>query len=60
MKFFGLLSFLQLCHGMYFKLEAGGEKCLKEEVHKDILVTGNYSKNWKSFKNEYFGAILDI
>jgi len=27
---------------MFFKLEAGKEKCLKEEVHKDILVTGNY------------------
>merc|ERR1712014_177996 len=43
MKFLGLLPFLHLCHGMYFKLEAGGEKCLKEEVHKDILVTGNYN-----------------
>lgn len=27
---------------MFFKLEAGSEKCLKEEVHKDVLVTGNY------------------
>jgi len=43
MKFIGLLPFIQLCHGMYFKLEANKEKCLKEEVHKDILVTGNYN-----------------
>lgn len=43
MKFIGILPFLSLCQGMYFKLEAGSEKCLKEEVHKDILVTGNYN-----------------
>lgn len=39
----GLLPLFGLSHGMYFKLEAGSEKCLKEEVHKDVLVTGNYN-----------------
>ena len=27
---------------MFFKLKPNAEKCLKEEVHKDILVKGNY------------------
>merc|ERR1711976_894961 len=45
MKLLGMkliLPFLSISQAMYFKLEAGSEKCLKEEVHKDILVTGNY------------------
>merc|ERR1712019_73474 len=42
MKLLGILPFLSISQAMYFKLEAGSEKCLKEEVHKDILVTGNY------------------
>lgn len=28
---------------MYFKLPSNAVKCLKEEVHKDVLVTGQYS-----------------
>jgi len=39
----GLLPLFGFSNGMYFKLEAGSEKCLKEEVHKDVLVTGNYN-----------------
>jgi len=33
---------LTAVNGMFFKLKPNAEKCLKEEVHKDILVKGNY------------------
>jgi len=29
-------------YGMYFKLPVNGEKCLKEEIHANKLVTGEY------------------
>lgn len=28
---------------MFFKLPSNKVKCLKEEIHKDVLVTGSYS-----------------
>lgn len=27
---------------LMFQLQPGGQKCLREEVHKDVLVTGDY------------------
>jgi len=29
-------------HGMYFNLPYNTEKCLREEIHKDVLVKGEY------------------
>lgn len=30
------------CQALYFKLPVNTEKCLKEEIHKDVLVKGEY------------------
>ena len=37
------LAFL-VCNidGLMFHLPGNGKKCLKEEIHKDVLVTGEY------------------
>ena len=41
-----LLLILSICvvniQCLMFKLGANQRKCLKEEIHKDILVTGDY------------------
>ena len=37
-----LSSLLALVNSLAFILPAGSKKCLKEEVHKDVLVTGEY------------------
>lgn len=37
-----LLSYLALISALSFTLPPGQEKCLREEVHKDVLVTGEY------------------
>lgn len=29
-------------HGLMFELQPNGRKCLREEVQKDVLVTGDY------------------
>ena len=29
-------------HGLMFQIGANQRKCLKEEIHKDVLVTGDY------------------
>ena len=31
-----------LVNGLSFVLEAGVKRCIKEEVHKDVLVVGEY------------------
>ncbi|XP_066923150.1 transmembrane emp24 domain-containing protein 10-like [Clytia hemisphaerica] len=36
------LSLVFHANGLSFTLSAGNKKCLREEVHKDILVTGEY------------------
>ena len=39
------VSFLTLaggCLAISFRLEPGLRKCIKEEVHKDVLVVGEY------------------
>ncbi|ESO12569.1 hypothetical protein HELRODRAFT_143881, partial [Helobdella robusta] len=38
-----LLHFLSEISSIQFNLPAGQKKCLKEEIHKDVLVTGEYS-----------------
>lgn len=35
-------SILGLSHGLMFHLEPNSRKCLKEEIHKGVLVTGEY------------------
>lgn len=30
------------CQGISFTLEAGSQKCLREEIHKDMVVTGEF------------------
>ena len=35
-------SFISLANSLSFVLTPGQAKCLKEEVHKDVLVTGEY------------------
>jgi len=37
-----LLSYLAVVSSLSFNLPPGQEKCLREEVHKDVLVTGEY------------------
>ena len=37
-----LLNYLSLVSTLSFTLPPGQEKCLREEVHKDVLVTGEY------------------
>lgn len=37
-----LLSYLAVVSSLSFNLSPGQEKCLREEVHKDVLVTGEY------------------
>ena len=40
-----LVFFISLfikAHSLSFTLSAGSKKCLREEVHKDVLVTGEY------------------
>lgn len=37
-----LSSYLALVSALSFTLPPGQEKCLREEVHKDVLVTGEY------------------
>ena len=37
---FGVIS--TISHGLIFHLPANQKKCLKEEIHKDVLVTGEY------------------
>ena len=39
---FFLFLMLEHSFGMYFKLPVNGEKCLKEEIHANKLVTGEY------------------
>ena len=40
MKLFALL--LSCSMGMYFHLPPGQKKCIKEEIHKDVVVTGEF------------------
>jgi hypothetical protein len=43
MKFLVLLTILiSRGDGLMFNLEANSRKCLKEEIHKGVLVTGDY------------------
>ena len=37
-----LSSLLALVSSLSFVLPSGQSKCMKEEVHKDVLVTGEY------------------
>ena len=37
-----LLNYCALVRTLSFTLPPGQEKCLREEVHKDVLVTGEY------------------
>jgi len=43
MKLISSLFLLNVVHGMYFWLAPGTKKCVKEEVHKDVVVTGTYT-----------------
>eukprot|EP00061_Rhincodon_typus_P011056 g35799.t1 len=36
------VSFLPRAHSISFHLPANSRKCLREEIHKDVLVTGEY------------------
>lgn len=40
MKLLSLL--LPLSMGMYFHMPPGHKKCIKEEIHKDVVVTGEF------------------
>lgn len=39
---FILCDLILLVNSLSFTLPSGAKKCLKEEVHKDVLVTGEY------------------
>lgn len=38
-----LVAVLQLVTGVRLFLSPGNKKCLKEEIHKDVVVTGEFS-----------------
>lgn len=47
MSYFDIRNFLAIlliaqAHGIMFYLEPNSHKCLKEEVHANVLVTGEY------------------
>jgi hypothetical protein len=42
LAFLVALTALSACHGLMFHLEPNTRKCLKEEIHKGVLVTGDY------------------
>ena len=42
---FGVLAIFNLADGLMFHLEPNSRKCLKEEIHKGVLVTGDYDAN---------------
>ena len=37
-----VVSFIAGTEAMYFDLKFNSEKCLREEIHKDVLVKGEY------------------
>jgi hypothetical protein len=37
-----ILLVLSVANGLMFNLEPNNRKCLKEEIHKGVLVTGEY------------------
>jgi len=41
----GLMTLFNLADGLMFHLEPNSRKCLKEEIHKGVLVTGDYDAN---------------
>ena len=40
-----LMALSNLADGLMFHLEPNSRKCLKEEIHKGVLVTGDYDAN---------------
>jgi len=40
-----LIMMLSRADGLYFHLEPNSRKCLKEEIHKGVLVSGDYDVN---------------
>merc|ERR1711955_124746 len=42
MKLISSILLLNAVNCMYFYLEPGTKKCIKEEIHKDVVVTGEY------------------
>jgi len=42
LSLFCLLAVTHIAEGMYFNLPYNTEKCLREEIHKDVLVKGEY------------------
>ena len=38
-----LFLLLDLAFGVRFFISPGTKKCLKEEIHKDVVVTGDFS-----------------
>ena len=53
-----LLILLQVSFGMYFHLSPGSKKCIKEEIHKDVVVTGEYECK-ESPNHQVFKRLLD-
>ncbi|KAK2714196.1 transmembrane emp24 domain-containing protein bai-like [Artemia franciscana] len=51
---FGLLMLFSGLEGLMLELQPNSRRCLKEEVHKDVLVTGEYEIN------EIQGQTIDI
>ena len=41
----GMTILFNLADGLMFHLEPNSRKCLKEEIHKGVLVTGDYDAN---------------
>lgn len=63
----GDLVILFLCSALFvkvnslsFTLAAGSKKCLREEVHKDILVTGEYKLSEAPIKTHLTVSCLGL
>ena len=41
----GLMTLSNLADGLMFHLEPNSRKCLNEEIHRGVLVTGDYDAN---------------
>jgi len=50
-----VLGFVSGSRGLMFHLEPNNRKCLKEEIHKGVLVTGEYDISEQPNQVKSFG-----
>jgi hypothetical protein len=57
MKLISSIFLLEFVSGMYFYLPPGTKKCVKEEIHKDVVVTGEYTVTESSLHTVHLKVI---